>query len=768
LAKRAAVADGLAAAQVAAAADAVKTQQRYTPAVRPLHPISRRSALPLLALALACSSKGDDPAVASATVTASAAAPGPAPASDEGDPREPTLATQVSALLQEKHVTGRALDDALSREAFDEYLRELDGGKLFLLKADVDELTAHATELDDEMRRGELTTAHAGAKRLRERRAVVAKVVAAWLEAPFDFTVAEEVETDPKKTDYAATDDELKERWRRMLKLQVLERVEGMEAAAKARAEKPPDEDAPPVEEPPKTFEEREKKARGEIATSYAARFKRWEDGDPLDPATRMLNAVAAVYDPHTTYLAPADKESFDIEMSGSLEGIGAALTEKDHFIQVRELVPGGASWREGRLAPGDLIVAVAQAGEAAIDVTDMPIDKVVKMIRGKKGTVVTLTVRKPDGRMEVISITRDVVVIEAAYARGAILDLGPPEPVGYVYLPSFYGNTREDPGLTGERNATDDVRALLGVFERRGVDSVVLDLRSNGGGLLSHARDISGLFIERGPVVQAREGNEKIEVLEDRDPTVAFHGEVVVLVDRFSASASEILAAALQDYRRALIVGTGPTHGKGTVQVLVDLDRLREGPGAPLGVLKITTQQYFRINGESTQSRGVTPDVVLADPAGHLESGERFLPHALPWTSVAALSYQAAPRGWDPAELAAASKKRSAAEPIFVKIEARAQSLKERRGRTVVPLERGAYAKWRGGNDVADLDEELEKGAARLAVEEVSYGEKGAGDDDPRVKKQLSRWRSQLEHDPWLAEALRVVEDMRRSRAAR
>jgi carboxyl-terminal processing protease len=737
---------------------------------------SSRQAVFALCLALGCSAKSDLQASASASAAgSSSAAPAPPPA-EGADAREPILAQGIASLLAEKHLTRHPFDDALALEAFAEYLKDLDGGKLFLLKKDVTDLSAHSTVLDDEMREGDLRTAHDGAAVLRERRRVVGRVVAKWLEKPLDFTVTEDVETDPKKMDYAVSEAELEERWRKMLKLQVLERIEGMEASAKARAERDKDpkngkagEGGAPPEEPPKTFEEREKKARKDLATSYAARFKRWEDVDPLEPVSQVLNAITAVYDPHTTYLAPADKESFEIEMSGSLEGIGAALAEKDHFIEVRELVPGGASWRDGQLEAGDLIVGVAQADGAAIDVTDMPIDKVVKMIRGKKGTVVSLSVRKPDGRVKVISITRDVVVIEAAYARGAVLDLGPPEPVGYVYLPSFYGNTRDDPGDTGERNATDDVRALLEIIEKRGMDSVVVDLRSNGGGLLSHARDISGLFIEKGPVVQSREATERVEIIEDTDPDITFHGEVVVLVDRFSASATEILAAALQDYGRALILGTGPTHGKGTVQVLMDLDRLRETPGPPLGVLKITTQQYFRINGESTQSRGVMPDIVLADPAAHIESGERFLEHALPWTSVSPLEHSAWKRSWDPAELSAASKKRSSAEPLFGKIEARTKVLKERRARTLIPLERGAYAKWRGADDDDDgVDESLEKGPPRLSVEEVTYGEKSAGADDPRVKKQLEKWRNQLEHDPWLAEALRVVEDMRKTHAAK
>jgi carboxyl-terminal processing protease len=736
--------------------------------------IHRLRFVPLLALLAACSGSASHPVGlepppdrAATTPPVISSLPELAP-----DPREALLAHGVAMMLTQEHLRNRPLDDALSKEAFAEYLKRLDAGKLFLLKGHVAELEKFSDRIDDELREGDLELARKGAALLQQRRRVVAKIVAEILAQPLDLDDAEEVETDADKIEYVATEAELRERWRQMLELQVLERISQMEATRKALADKSKEPDAgeavtKPLEEIPATFEAQEKKARGDMARSYDGRFTRLEDIDPLEPAERYLNAVATVYDPHTQYLAPADKENFDIQMSGSLEGIGAVLGEDDHYIVVREVVPGGASARQGKLEAGDLILAVAQEGDKPVDVADMPIDKVVKLIRGPKGTKVTLTVKKPDDKIEVIAITRDVVEIEAAYARGALLDLGPGRgEMGYVLLPSFYGNTRAERGNTGERNATDDVRALLEIFAKKKVSGVIIDLRGNGGGLLGHARDITGLLIDTGPVVQTRYSNGKGEILEDDEAGVAFGGDVVVLVDRFSASASEILAAALQDYRRAIIVGTGPTHGKGTVQVLVDLDRLRRMQGGdPLGVLKLTIQQYFRVDGDSVQWRGVVPDIVLSDPAGHIESGERSLDHSIPWSKTTPLVFTRWNRGnWDAKALSEKSKQRRAASPLFSKIDARTKLLVERRDKTRVSIQREAWKTRRASDEAAleAVDPKLKEIAPLLTVKLVEYDGSPAAPAKNGAKSRLDEWKDEIARDPWVAEAMTVLGEMK------
>jgi carboxyl-terminal processing protease len=483
-----------------------------------------------------------------------------------------------------------------------------------------------------------------------------------------------------------------------------------------------------------------------------------------------VLNAITSAYDPHTNYLAPRAKENFDISMSGSLEGIGAVLQEDDHYISVLEIVPGGASWRQAKLEAGDLILAVAQEGELPVDVGDMPIGKVVQMVRGPKGTVVRLTVQKPTNDVETIAITRDVVKIETAYARGAVLSGGGHSRVGYIYLPSFYGNTRVEPGQTPERSCTDDVRLLLEELKRRGVKGVIVDLRGNGGGLLSDAQEMSGLFIERGPIVQTRGADGKTEVLRDDDAEIWFGGEVVILVDGGSASASEILAAALQDYGRAVIVGTGPTHGKGTVQVLLDLNRFgsKNMPGA-LGTLKLTRSQFFRINGGSTQWRGVIPDVVLPDPSAHIESGERHLDNSIPWSKVEPLRYDIwTGSKWSLEQLVANSNTRQSGNEAFTLIAKRNEILAARSDVSVYPLQKSAWIERRDRDreQLEAVTPELSDGSARFSVTSVSYGdakpaEGGTRDAAKVAAAREKRWSDDLARDPWVEEALNVLGEM-------
>ncbi|HKE17454.1 MAG TPA: carboxy terminal-processing peptidase [Kofleriaceae bacterium] len=711
------------------------------------------------------------------------------------DPRERTLAELSSVLLTEKHLLRRQIDDALSKEAFPKYLEELDGQKQLLLQEHVALLSAYADRMDDQLRAHDLVLARKGSALLASRRKVVAKVIADILSRPLDFTQAQEIEVDPEKLTYCRTEAELRERWVGVLKLQVLERTQQMEALIEAGkkqiapskahgAGKSGKEDGKSSKEDakddkaavhaladiPRTPEGREAKARQDVATAYETRFTRQATIEPLEPVSEFLNAITAVYDPHTQYLAPADKENFDIAITGTLEGIGALLGEQDHYVAVQELVPGGAAWQEGQLEAGDLIMAVAQDGKEAVDVTDMPIDRVVSMIRGRKGTIVTLTVKKAEGAIESISIRRDVVKIEAAYARGAVLSPGAGQPaMGYIFLPGFYGDINNKG--PGERNATDDVRALLAQFEKRKIHGAILDLRGNGGGLLSHARDISGLFIDKGPIVQARDSDGSLEVLADADPSVTFTGNLVVLVDRFSASASEIVAAALQDYGRAVIVGTSATHGKGTVQGVIELDRVAPAPGKDsLGEFKITVQQFFRVDGGSTQLKGVTPDVLLPDPTPYVDSGERSLAHAIPWTSVAAARYAQLPHTWTAASLAESSRQRVKANPMFARVEAFAQLIKSRRADTRLPLDRTTWdADRKRDKDALDAaDPKLKDQKPLFSVDVVSDPSSAVAMQDKKLRTRLEAWKDDLSRDIWVGESLHILSDMAPKSAAR
>ena len=692
------------------------------------------------------------------------------------DPRESVLADAASALLGHEHVLARSIDDSVSKEAFHSLIEELDAGKLFFLESDVQKLARFETDMDDELRAGDLVLGRKAAALLASRRRVVADVVARILAAPLEFTAKESFETDPKKRAFCKNEEELATRWRSVLKLQILERTQELEDTLERKAHPQPDAPTSKAVDPddakreaaaekalgeiPATFEGRRDKVQKEVATRFATQFTRLAAVDKLEPAQTFINALNGAFDPHTTYLPPAEEAELDIALTGRLEGIGATLREQEHYILVNDLVPGGAAWQQGKLEVGDLIQSVAQEGKDPVDVMDMPIGKVVSMIRGAKGTVVILTVKKPDGTLKTISITRDVVRIEATYARGAILKTKGGGEVGYVHLPGFYGESRKP----GERNATEDMRTILTQLTKKSVTSLVFDLRGNGGGLLTHARDIAGLFVKEGPVVQTKDGKGKVEVLRDKDPSIAFSGNVVVLVDRFCASAAEIVAGALQDYERAVVVGTSATHGKGTVQAVIDLDQQARTKGDPLGLYKVTVQEYFRVSGGSTQLKGVVPDILLPDPTSFVESGERTLPHAIPWSTIDAVSFVKTPHAWKTAELGSASTARTSANADFGTVTRFAAIMGARKDKTVKPLERAAWqAEYKRAK--ADLDALDPKKHEPKPLMEVAPLTTEGTPQDPRMQRQLGKWKDALARDLWVDETTRILADMKKAR---
>lgn len=732
-----------------------------------------RSRLLLILALVGCSSTapatGESPRptptrAASTSPTIGSAPAVPAAALPPPDPREAALSEIVLHLLEKEHLLHKKINDDVSREAFKTYLERLDGAKMFLLTADRDALTKYADKIDDQLRSGSLDLAHDGAKLFAARVVVIDKLVSELLAAPMDFSNEEFIEIDPDKVELAATEQELRDRWRRRLELEVLERVAQMEARLeppkKTDKKDKVDEDksAIPLDKIPKTPEGREAKAREDLAKTYSGRFARLRTPGKLDAAADVVNAVASVLDPHTLYLPPADKANFDIQMSGSLEGIGAVLRERDHYIEIVELVPGGAAWRQGGLAQGDLILAVTADGKEPIDVVDMRIDEVVKMIRGKKGTKVTLRVQKPAGSEDTIAITRDVVVLEESYAKGAVINQKGGKDVGYIHLPSFYG------GKGAKRTAAGDVRRLLHEMKARKVSGVILDLRSNGGGILGDAVEMTGDLVDRGPVVQVQDSRKQREIHTDDKKGFEFDGPVVVMIDRFSASASEIVAGALQDYGRAVVVGT-TTHGKGTVQTLADLDRPTGGT-SDLGVLKITIQQFFRVSGSSTQNEGVVPDIVLPDAAGHVESGEKHLDHAIAWSSIPPAPHDQWQGTWKTSVLAQKSAARVARQPVLAKIATTVEVLRARQKDTRVPLARPAWEarrkEQRAALEAATPD--LSSLPAKLTVKTVEDPAAAApvapgpgGKPDDRAQK----WRDNLARDPWLEESVHILGDM-------
>lgn len=590
------------------------------------------------------------------------------------------LGHMIQQQLSRNHYGQKPIDDKLSHAAFDLYLKQLDFQKRFLLLEDVAQLKGFQDQIDDSIRRGRLDLSKTGRNLLNQRIEQVQKITEELLGEKKNYQQDEVLETDPEKLQFVADLKQLRERWRKILKFQILSRYLNLR-----EDEVGADDDGVLLPVSAEKEQELLKSAEEKVGKTNRNLFARMLDETLQDHYDRYLNSISRAFDPHTSYLPPTSKEDFDIQMSGSLEGIGATLREEDGYIKVVKIIPGSAAYKQGQLMADDVILKVAEGGGDAVDITDTRIRDAVTLIRGKKGTEVRLTVKKPDGRRLVIPIVRDVVEIAETFVKGTtIKDEKGDQTFGYVKIPSFY---RDYSGKT-ERNCTDDLRAELKKLNKENISGLILDLRNNGGGSLGDAVSVTGLFIETGPVVQVRNGNGRIRVMSDDDRGIEYAGPMIVLVNRFSASASEILAGALQDYGRALIVGDEHTHGKGTVQALLDLDRYINLRGMekylPLGAVKVTIQKFYRISGESTQEKGVTPDVVLPSRLDGLESGEKYLDNALPWDQIKSVDY----RRWGKSlqnisELQRLSQARIAKDEDFVEIITAAEEASIRREQT-------------------------------------------------------------------------------------
>ena len=676
--------------------------------------------------------------------------------------REALLSEGIVKLLSERHLRKRALDDVTSKTAFDIFLTMLDPGKLYFTQAEVKQLRRYETQLDNQLADGRLDLAYLAGDLKRQRINRVAAWVEERLRKPFDLSLDERYETDGKARAFSQNDAALRDRWRRELKREVLV---FMYREKNRRAE--PDADGKDKPEPaaPKTDDELEAEARTKLSKRYGDRFHRLAQQTSDDDVELFLNAFVEVYDPHTAYLSPYRKENLDIRMSGTLEGIGALLGMEEGLVKVQRIVPGSASWRQGQLKAEDVILAVAQGDGEPVDVVDTRLRDVVQLIRGRKGTIVKLSVRKPDGAIVVVPIKRDVVRLEDAYAKAAILRAKPGSaPFAYIHLPRFYGNVRGRAGKDARRQASEDVHRALLQMRRNRIRGLILDMRGNSGGLLEEAVRLSGLFIKTGPVVAIRDADGARRVKKDRDPDIDYDGPVVVLIDRFSASASEIVAAALQDYGRAVVVGS-TTHGKGTVQYLESLDRavnsaLRLPRDAMrLGTLKLTRYQFYRINGGSTQLRGVTPDIELPDAVAHLETGEGAKEHAIPWNTIEPERYKRLKPAWRTDQLRLLSQKRQADNAAFAKVKARSELLSHRRENTVENLQKDVWFKAR--KQEFDELEALKLGdEKRFAVKPVAYAINPEVPAETRAAQE-AEWVKDIQDNPWLEEALHIIADM-------
>lgn len=685
-----------------------------------------------------------------------------------GHTREMVLGNILKGALENMHLANKSVDDKLSREAFKLYLERVDYGKQFLTEADVKVLRQYENKMDDALTSGQLTILDTTQELMNKRLPQIEKWLTEILAKPFDYQKKELLETDPEKRKFSKDEKELKAMWARMLKYDAMGRLADLkeerdqdpakkaEEAKKANGKKKKRSSSDGEDLKKMDDTALEVKARAKTAESWKKIITRIKDERRNDKLDKFYNALSRVYDPHTNYLIPDDKEEFDMEMSGKLEGIGAILREEGSYIKVERIVPGSASWKTKEIDSEDTILKVAQGSDEPVDVVDMPLRDAVKLIRGKKGSEVRLTVKKSNGMIKTVSIIRDVVEMEDGYVKGTMLELEGTK-VGYINVPKFYRDFNDRTG----RNCTDDVRKELVKLKKLGAQGLILDLRNNGGGALEDARMISGLFIEKGPIVQVKASTGSVEVLADMDPTIEFDKPMVVLLNRFSASASEIVAAALQDYNRAMVVGGEFSHGKGTVQLVVDLDNY-VAPMAkaysPLGALKITIQKFFRINGSSTQYKGVTSDIVLPDPYAHMETGEQFLKHSIPWGQVPSVPHKKWSNSYDRKKVLSASAGRVKTNPRFKKIQDTVAWYDKNRKLTNKSTSMSEFLKERA--EVKARADELEK-----EEESKNLTVKALEDNKDKVfQEKFDEFAKTLKVDPVVEESVFILKDMLKS----
>jgi len=671
----------------------------------------------------------------------------------ENGNKDKVIAGVILHTLEVGHYLQKDIDDSFSKKAFGLFLKTLDYNKRFFTAQDVKKLKKYELQLDDEFKAGNYDMMKAGFTLLDKRAEEAKELTKEILSKPFDFKVEETLETDPEKTNFPENKKELEDSWRKYLKFQTLVHLNTlMEQQEKGDTVK---------DVKVKTFAEMEADARKKVQKSQDNWFERMSQLNETDKISIYINSLLSVYDPHTNYFPPRAKENFDIQLSGQLEGIGATLAEKDGFIKVEKIVPGSASWKEGQLKAGDVILKVAQGKEEPVDITNMRLGDAVQLIRGKKGTEVRLTVKKIDGTIMVIPIIRDVVVLEATYAKSALIKNKENE-VGYIKLPQFYADFTN----SGGRSCAIDVEKEIKKLKNENIDGLIIDLRNNGGGSLKDVVDMAGLFIEKGPIVQVRSSDGSKEVLEDHDPDIQYKGPLVILVNELSASASEILAAAMQDYNRAIIIGGGSTYGKGTVQRMVDLDRLIPSSYdalKPLGAMKLTTQKFYRINGGATQLKGVIPDLVLPDEYAFLDIGEKELDYPMKWDEIKPVFYKEWELATPISVIKADSKARIDTSNVFKSIKEKAIRLKKNADESIVSLNLDTY---RAKQDT--LHKEREKydnlfspipglEAYALSTEKIEMAK-----DTARAARD-KEWFKDMDKDVYLYEATQVINDLQK-----
>lgn len=665
--------------------------------------------------------------------------------------KEKLVMETLLAVMDQVHFKPQDLNDDFSKKAFKKYLNDLDGTKWFFTQEEVDQLKQYELKMDDEANAGTLEFFDLSVKLLDNAIARSERIYNEYIDYEFDFDKKETLELDSDKKPFPKDEAEQKEYWRKYLKYQIVSKLdEKLDAQEKVE------------EADKKTNAELIADSQKETKELYDGIFERINEMRRSDRFEAYLNAFANLYDPHSVYFSPKGKQDFDIRMGGKLEGIGARLGEAGDYTKIASIVPGGPAWQGKELEVDDVIYRVTQEGEEGEDIKGMRIDDVVSRVRGKKGTVVILTVKKKDGSMKDIRIERDEIILDVAYARSAIMDIeNKVDNIGFIRLPAFYSSFDGGEG----NSCAIDVAKEIEKLKKENVNGIILDLRYNGGGSLPDVIDMSGLFIEEGPVVQVKSRRRPAQVYNDEDASVLYDGPLIVMVNAHSASASEILAAALQDYERAVIVGSESTFGKGTVQGFFDLDRALPGNSdlKPLGQVKLTFQKFYRVNGGSNQLKGVVPDIVLPDQFSYIKTGEKEEVNPLEWSEIDPVKH--GQNVYDMPNLAkikAKSAARIEKSEVFTLIDEDAKRLKENQDESVYPLDLASFSKVIDDRKAESkkYTDIMDKDIASLKIRNMEVDLQEMASDSAKIGRNED-WLQQMQKDVYIEECLMIMKDM-------
>jgi len=668
------------------------------------------------------------------------------------DPDKDKLLVQlITYVLDQGHFSPKDLNDSFSEQVFDDYLEQLDPFKRYFYASDIKEFAAYKDKLDDQIKAYDLSFFNLTHERLLQRLEESKQVYKEVLSEPFNFNIKEDFSTDYKDLPYVNSKKEMKNRWRQQLKFSTIanyvDLISQQENAVKNNSEKP------------KSLSEIEKEARETTLKSLDELYDFIDDRQRQDWFSVYINAIVEEFDPHTFYFAPEEKDRFDVAMSGNFEGIGARLQKKMDVITINEIISGGPAWRQNKLEVGDQILKVKQdSDEPAVNVVGMRLDDAVKLIKGPKGTDVILTLKKVNGTIEDLRITRDVVELEETYAKSSTV-IKDGKTFGVINLPKFYVDFED----YNKRNAASDIKLEIERLKAEGIEGLVLDLRNNGGGSLQTVVDMAGLFIKEGPIVQVKTAGEPKEVLNDKDRSIVWDGPLVILVNELSASASEILAAAMQDYKRAIVIGSKQTYGKGTVQNVLDLNRMvRNNTNGDMGALKFTTQKFYRINGGSTQLEGVKSDVVVPDRYSYINVGEKDQENPLAWDKIEPADYTLWENYFDYNSTIEKSKERMANNEQLKLIDQNAQWVKKIRDREIYSLNYDDYkATLKLNEEEAKRFDKLSDYKTNLTFKSLPYENKQM-EIDSVLKQKRERWHESLSQDVYIEEALNVLNDLK------